>query len=37
MLKSTENIALRSLQILYVFVLRAGKVTIFAAILARKW
>ena len=29
MLKNTENIALRSLQILYIFVLQAEKVTIF--------
>ena len=31
MLKNTENIALRSLQVLYVFVLREEEVTIFAA------
>ena len=31
MLQNTKNIALRSLKILYIFVLRAGKVTIFAA------
>ena len=37
MLLNTENIALQSLRILYIFVLRGEKVTIFAAILAQKW
>ena len=35
-LSNTENIALRSLQILCIFVSRAEKVTIFSAILAQK-
>ena len=33
----TENIAMRSLQILYIFVLRAEKVTIFELKSPRKW
>ena len=37
MLLNTENIVLRSLQILYIFVLPVEKVSIFAAILAEKW
>ena len=37
MLQNTENIALRILQILYIFVLRAEKVTIFELKLSRKW
>ena len=37
MLLNTENIALQSLPILYIFVLRGEKVTIFAAISAQKW
>ena len=36
-LKNTENIVLRSLQILCIFVLREENVAIFAAISARKW
>ena len=37
MLYNTENMGLLNLQILYLFVLRAEKVTIFVAILAKKW
>ena len=37
MLKNRENIAMRSFQILYIFVLRAKKVTIFELKLPRKW
>ena len=37
LVENTENIALQSLQILYVFVLRAEKVTIFELKLPRKW
>ena len=37
MLCNTENIVVQSLQILYIFVLRAEKVTNFAAISAQKW
>ena len=32
-----ENIASRSLRILYIFILRTGKVTTFEAKLERKW
>ena len=37
MLKNTENIASRILRILYIFILRTEKVTIFVLILPQKW